>query len=230
MSIIDEVFDGRQLDAASLSSFGFKTENGVLVYREDIMGGEFRAEVFVTPSGAARGRVIDLSFGEEYLPLDTPNVAGEFVGSVRQAYADVLRRIASSCLKKELFICDQSNRLAKEIFSAYGEEPDFPFESGKDRSAAVFRFPKNRKWYGILMHVKRSVLAGEPKNSDEKVDVINLRVGEELVPDVLTLRGVYPAYHMQKKNWVSVILDGTLVDGEILKLVDISRNYAVNKK
>ena len=37
-------------------------------------------------------------------------------------------------------------------------------------------------------------------------------------------KNIYPAYHMNKKNWVSIILDESLSNDEIFNLIDISYN------
>ena len=39
---------------------------------------------------------------------------------------------------------------------------------------------------------------------------------------LLNKKGIYTAYHMNKKNWVSIILDDTLKDEEIMKMVELS--------
>lgn len=34
--------------------------------------------------------------------------------------------------------------------------------------------------------------------------------------------GIFPAYHMNKQTWISVLLDGTLTDEEVMGLVERS--------
>ena len=45
-----------------------------------------------------------------------------------------------------------------------------------------------------------------------------LAQGDELRP----IPGIYPAYHMNHKTWISVVLDETLPDEKILELIDTS--------
>jgi predicted DNA-binding protein (MmcQ/YjbR family) len=40
----------------------------------------------------------------------------------------------------------------------------------------------------------------------------------------LNTKGIYEAYHMNKKNWITIIFDETLKDSEIESLVDKSYN------
>lgn len=48
--------------------------------------------------------------------------------------------------------------------------------------------------------------------------------------NICNKKGIYIAYHMNKKNWVSIILDDTLTDNEIISLIDISYNNSNKKK
>ena len=84
---------------------------------------------------------------------------------------------------------------------AYGTSPDYPFD--EDFETAVLRHADNRKWFAISMKVSRRKLGLE---SDEVIDVINLKLPAEMHGSFGALDGVYPAYHMNKLHWVSVIL------------------------
>ena len=41
--------------------------------------------------------------------------------------------------------------------------------------------------------------------------------------------GIYPAYHMDKENWVSITLDETLEDDVITNIIDLSFNVTNEK-
>ena len=43
-------------------------------------------------------------------------------------------------------------------------------------------------------------------DSDEMVDVVNLKLPLEMFGSFGTADGVYPAYHMNKVHWISVVL------------------------
>ena len=111
----------------------------------------------------------------------------------------------------------------------YGEKPDFPFDSFDD--AGVFRYPANRKWYGIVMSVQRDRVTKAGKKDGEKpeiIEVLNIKIDPEKRDELLEIPGVYTAYHMSHKSWISIILEGTVPDEKVMELVDMSRDYAVN--
>lgn len=39
--------------------------------------------------------------------------------------------------------------------------------------------------------------------------------------------GILPGYHMNKKHWISVLLDGSVPSGEIQRLIDVSYSIVV---
>ena len=83
----------------------------------------------------------------------------------------------------------------------YGTSPDYPFE--EDFETAVLRHSDNRKWYAIMMRVSRRKFEFE---SDEVIDVVNLKLPTEMFGSFGAADGVYPAYHMNKFHWISVLL------------------------
>ena len=52
------------------------------------------------------------------------------------------------------------------------------------------------------------------------VEVINVNEVQESVKDYLSQAGIYEAFHMNKKCWVSIILDDTLPDDAIQGMID----------
>lgn len=84
---------------------------------------------------------------------------------------------------------------------SYGTMPDYPFD--KDFETAVLRHADNRKWYAIVMRVSRRKFG---MNRDEVIDVVNLKLPTEMFGSFGPSDGVYPAYHMNKLHWISVLL------------------------
>ena len=89
----------------------------------------------------------------------------------------------------------------------YGTAPDYPFDDWME--SAVLRHSDNKKWYAIAMRVSRRKLGFE---SDEAVDIVNLKLPTEMFGSFDASDGVYPAYHMNKLHWISVVLSDAPVD------------------
>jgi len=112
-------------------------------------------------------------------------------------------------------------KLCKE---RYGTEPDYPFND--KYNSAVLRHSDTRKWYGIILNVSPKVLG---LAGDEKVDVINLKIDPIMMGSFLREKGFFPAYHMSKTCWISVLLDGTISEETLSFLIDVSFELT-NKK
>ena len=83
----------------------------------------------------------------------------------------------------------------------YGVESDHPFED--DFETAVVRHTDNRKWFALVMRIPRSKFC---YCDDEVIDVVNLKLPTEMFGSFGATDGVYPAYHMNKLHWISVLL------------------------
>ena len=104
----------------------------------------------------------------------------------------------------------------------YGTSPDYPFED--DFETAVLRHSDNRKWYALVMWVARSKFGLE---CDELTCVVNLKLPSEMFGSFGAADGVYPAYHMNKLHWISVILDD--VSEELLHFL-VNASYEATKQ
>ena len=88
--------------------------------------------------------------------------------------------------------------------NTYGTSPDYPFD--EDFETAVLRHEDNRKWYALVMQVSRRKFGFD---NDEVIDVVNLKLPTEMFGSFGAPEGVYPAYHMNKLHWISVLLPDT---------------------
>ena len=161
---------------------------------------------------------------EEYLPIRVVNQVGEFVGEVREAYLDLLRRIEKTCFLPVHFMFDQSNRLEAKIQSELGVAAEFPWADSPD--AGTFKCVENQKWFALILTVAFGKLGGDTHDEEELVEAVNLKADPEAIPQLTKRSGIYPAYHMNKKHWISVILDDTLPDEDVMELIRQSYSLA----
>ena len=108
--------------------------------------------------------------------------------------------------------------------NTYGTSPDYPFD--EDFETAVLRHVDNRKWYAIVMKVSRRKFGID---SDEVIDVVNLKLPVEMYGSFGAADGVYPAYHMNKLHWISLLLPDAPED-LVQFLVDVSFEATKDKR
>ena len=109
-------------------------------------------------------------------------------------------------------------------FDTYGTSPDYPFDDLLE--TVVFRHTDNRKWYALVMRVLRRKFGFD---SDEIIDVVNLKLPTEMFGSFGAADGVYPAYHMNKLHWISVLLPDAPKD-IIQFLVNVSFEATKDKR
>ncbi len=215
MIVERELFERLRPDPDKLVEYGFQKEGGTFLYRKSLGQGGFYAEITVRGSTLS-GKVMDEDTEEEYIQVHLPGQHGEFAAKISEAYLAVLEEIAEQCFSPVEFISDQANRIAGQVYDRYGVTPDHPF--AKAQSYAVFRHPGNKKWFGLIMDIDRKVL----EKTEGKIDILNLKVTPETYEEALKLDGIYPAYHMNKKQWITIVLDERIGDEKILEFVEES--------
>ena len=227
MTIEQELFAGYRPDKGKLTEFGFDCFEGVYTHNVAFHEGEFEALLVVDEHGVLSGKVVEKEFGDEYFQLRNESFQGGFVGKVRKEYKEILLQIRDRCFSKQPFVSPQANRLAALIQERYQEQPDYPFDNEKYKRYGVFRYRGNQKWYGLIMNVSKAVFGG--KDKEEFADAINVRIDEGRRDEILEKKGIYPSYHMNKQKWVSILLDESFSDEEIMTYVDWSREFMIGK-
>lgn len=111
------------------------------------------------------------------------------------------------------------------IYKKYKVKPEFLWDTSPDNG--VFRNKYNKKWFGIILNVSKNKLDSNYKQ--EKVEVINMKLNKIMINELLKEKGFFKAYHMNKKSWISIILDSSLDNEIIYYLIDQSYDI-VNKK
>ena len=216
MSIEDEVFKKYRLKESNLISYGFIKENDIYKYSKNFMNNNFRAEIFINKEGKVVGKVIETELEEEYTNFRVENAVGEFLNSIKAEYIKILGDIAKNCFEREDFIFEQTNRISNLINKKYKVSPEFLWD--KFPGYGVFRNSRSNKWFGIVMNIDRSKIV---ENMTGEIEVLNVKL-DDSIQNYIEKEGIYPGYHANKKGWVSIVLDDTLSDNEIMDLVNIS--------
>ena len=107
--------------------------------------------------------------------------------------------------------------LREYISSQYGAEPAHLFR--QDPTIAIFKRPDNKKWFAATKGIEYRTLGIE---KDGRVGIVNVKL-DPLIVDSLKMRGGFrPAYHMNRENWITILLDGAVEDEEVYTFLDMS--------
>ena len=220
MSIESDIFKKSTPDFKKLTEYGFKKTKTSYVYEKLFRNGEFKAQIEIQKTGEVFGKVFDMENEDEFLPLKVESQEGAFVADIREEYKTILTDIKNKCFSENYFASNQANRITNLIIKKYGNKPEFMWEQAPD--FGVFKNPNNNKWYGIIMNIPRSKLTGKDK---APVEIINIKLDRDKIQELLKKDGFFPAWHMNKKTWITITLDETLPDEEIMTLISESHSY-----
>jgi len=110
----------------------------------------------------------------------------------------------------------QTLTIITHIKAEYAAKPEFLWPD-RYPGYAVFRHNDNKKWFALVATISSKSLG---LKDDKKIDAINLKFDKNQTYDFAeTNDHIFPAYHMNKNNWITIWLDGTLPDELIFELI-----------
>ena len=216
-----EIFKSYQFNQEKARAYGFVESGGVWTNSFTILQSDFVMTISITADNVSF-QVFDQEIGDLYPQVHMESMRGSFVASVREACLEILYQIRKDCFEVQDFICPQTKRIMVQVQEKYGNQLEYLWEKSPD--TAVLRHEGNQKWYAVLMKISWDKLE---KGRKGLVEAVNLK--HEQVADLLSKKGIYPAFHMNKRYWISVALDDTLSDEEVLELIERSWNLTLKK-
>ena len=200
-----------------LLAFGFSEAGDDFALKKEITGGQFYAEIKLSDK-TLTAEVFESATNEKYVLFNVVSAQGAFVGQIRSEVLDVIEEI-----RKECFISQNIKEKYVDFLHSYFNAPgDNPWAAEPNDSSTVYRCPNN-KWFALVMKIKFKNLGFE---SDEPVWAVNLKA--ENVEASTDKKSIFPAYHMNKKYWITVLLTA-VTDFE--KLCELTKkSYALVQK
>ena len=217
---MEYIIKNKKINEAKLLKYGFKKHSGKFAYKTDILDGLFHVTVEIMPPNIMKTQTVETETGELYT-LHLTHSQGAFVGKIRDTYTKIIDDIKKNGFDMDVFRFEYSNNIIAYVKEKYGDEVEYLWE--KFPNNAVARRKDNKKWYLAILTVKKDRLGLE---SSEEVEVIDLRANVNEVPQLIKERSIYPAYHMNKKHWITIILDGSVNIKKIYKSIDKSYELA----
>ena len=223
MRILDNELKNKTIDYDKLLKYGFAKENKIYLYKTKIYDEQFEMSVIVE-NNKMTSKLFDLTNEDEYILVDIKDTAGEFVGKVREEYEKELQNIITKCTIKNIFNSEQAKEVIKYVEEKYNDDLEYLWNKFPEN--AVWRNKINNKWYGALLVISERKLKIE---SDEIVNIIDLRYQKDKIKDIIDNEKIFEGYHMNKDNWITIRLDGSIKTEKIFELIDNSYNISLTK-
>ena len=156
--------------------------------------------------------VYDAQLREPYTPFHVPGANGSFVSSIREEVEELLEDMVQQCIDGNPY----RTRILDYVAERYQSYPRFPWKSAPEHG--TLKTAKG-KWYGVIMHIPYRSLGIDV---DGMTDVCNLKNRPEFIQELIDYKCFYPAYHMNKTYWFTILLDQKLSWKQLQKLIDES--------
>ena len=200
------------IDCKRAIAYGFSRTEAGLELKKELPGVGLYA-VFVIAGKSFEVNVFDADTDEEYLPFNVlDNITG-FVTGIREQVEDLVQEIKEKCLLNS----NMKLRLMEYCERKFGTEPEAPWEDSPD--AYTFKTAKRNKWYALFMTIPYKSLGLVAKGA---LDVVNIKLPPEKVLDLIDRVHFYPAYHMNKKHWITIVLDKEVDEPLVQQLLEES--------
>ncbi len=216
------MFENKKVNFDKLVQYGFACVHGKYIYKTELLDGEFCLTVCVTNKGDVGTEVVEVSTGELYTLHLIEGANGSFVGKIREEYETVLQDIEEKCFELDVFKSPYTRQVIDFARKEYGDEPEYLWEKFPDN--AVLRRKDTSKWYAAILTVKREKLGLE---GDGKVEVIDIRMNPQEQESLVDNKTYFAGYHMNKKHWLTIVLDGSVGIEEIYSRIRTSYSLAV---
>ena len=221
MREVENFIKDKKIDLKKLEEFGFKLINKSYYYYTSLLKNQFKMTIKINLDNSIFTEIIDTETNEPYVLHLLEERRNGYIEKVYKTYSEVLEKIKKECFEDEIFKANYAKEIINYIKNKYGDELEFLWE--KSPKNAVVRRKSTNKWYAVILTVSKRKLN---LDCDEIIEVINLHNIAEEIEKLIDNKKYFPAYHMNKKYWCTICLDGTVELEEIYKLIDISYELA----
>lgn len=223
MRNLENYFKDRKINYDRLIEYGFILKEDNYYYEKVINDGVFKIVIEINKQQKI-AKVIDLLNDQEYNLVDVKGVTGNFVGKIKEIYEALINDIIDKCSDVDVFKSKQTIAIINYVKAKYDNDLEFLWK--KSPKNAIWRNQNNRKWYGAVLVISKDKLKIE---SNEMVEILDLRYQKNDIKNIIDNYKIFPGYHMNKDNWITIILDGRVELEEIYQLIDNSYQLSLHK-
>lgn len=223
MRNLENYFKDRKINYDRLVEYGFILKEDNYYYEKIINDGVFKIVIEINKQQKI-AKVIDLLNDQEYNLVDVKGVTGNFVGKIKEIYEALINDIIDKCSDVDVFKSKQTIAIINYVKAKYDNDLEFLWK--KSPKNAIWRNQNNRKWYGTVLVISKDKLKIE---SNEMVEILDLRYQKNDIKNIIDNYKIFPGYHMNKDNWITIILDGRVELEEIYQLIDNSYQLSLHK-
>ena len=220
-NITDKV-KNMDIDYNKLLEYGFEKSESVYIYEKNIMDDKFKVIIEVENKSVI-SKLIYNYYNEEYALSDVLT-AGEYNNKVVNEYEYIINDMIDKCFLKNIFKNPISKNIISYVHEKYNDELEYLWE--KFPEFAIVRNKNNKKWYMLIAKINGNVLN---EGISKEVEIINVRYDKEKIESIVDNISIFRGYHMNKNNWITIVLNNKVPIKKIYELIDDSYEKSLKK-
>ena len=201
------VLDIMNYNIDELKKYGFKLDKNKYILKQDIDNNLY---ALFTINKDINIIVYDKITNEEFIPYKLTTTVGSYVSDIREKVDKIKQDIINNC-----FGNNTKNIIVNYIHEKYKIMEEHPWDDYPN----YYTFKTNNKWFGLIMRIPYKSLGID---SIEEVDVINIKIEPEKIEELVDNKQYFKAYHMNKKYWITIVLNYNTDINKLKELVDNS--------
>lgn len=205
----------KKINYKKIIDYGFKKINDNYIYKKYISDNKFYVEV-IYRNNSLISKVVEVDGNYEYILVDINSVNGDFVSKIKIEYESIIDDIINNCFDDDIFKQKQTKKVINYINKKYNTKLEFLWNDYPD--CAIARNP-NSKWYLLIMTISKRKLG---LDSDDIIEIIDIKHPIDRIDNIVDNVNIFKGYHMNKKHWITIILDNKIEDKLLFKLIDTS--------
>ncbi len=209
--IEEQLLKQYKIESQKLLEYGFRKEKSSYIWKKDLNSDLY--VIFTIEHNILKTDVYEKMSGEKYLPFYIKEAEGTYLAELKIKIEKIRKEWIKSCFKS----FDVKGQILSYVKEKYKTIPEYSWEEFPDYF--TLKTQKSYKWYGLVMNISIERLG---LKGDHIVDAMNLKNQPDKVQSLIDYKTIFPAYHMNKKYWFTILLNKE-TDMELLKqLIDES--------
>lgn len=202
-----DIFNKYTLNNNKLLDYGFIKEKNYYVYKKNIEDDLY--VLFKISNKEFIYNVYDID-NNIYLPFTIKNNNGMYVSKIKDIVNNIKEEILNTCFISNNY----KDKILSYVHKKYKTKEEYPWDNYD-----YFTLKVNNKWYLLFMEVPYKSLHIKKEGT---IEIINVKLDPIEIEKLIDNKYFYPAYHMNKKYWMTIMLDNNIDMSIVTNLIDQS--------
>lgn len=188
--------DQYEYEETKLIEYGFQKQNTGYAYTIPLRSHEYYCLIQIDAKELSVD-VYDAFDDELFLPFYVKRYQSAYLAEMKAEIDRAVNQIIAGCFT----ICDGKQILLSFARDYFHTASEYPWEN---LSHCVLKTANKQKWCAIFMRIPYKTLG---MNRQGSVDIVNVKAEPQAVTQLIDNRHYFSAYHMNKKYWLTILLD-----------------------